>query len=313
MVESDSVAYVEDLKDYGFRGPSSTESPEVAVVDQNRGFLLPCDWLEVDLWPIATADGRRFGVTVAWLRGEAPTTLAAPPGWIPGGMDERVPADEFEKKYEFVEARDNVETYRHRDTGKVVYVGRYKGVPQRGSELFAELQGFQDGLIGTGREQALMACYERAEQLVEDTADSQEVWPHMLHGIASRLLNRWDKAEQAFRKATELNPDFIDAWLELTWSLASLGRLEEAEACARRALKIQPQGPAALGNLASVLLERGHADQVFPLISQALEIGPADSINQRILEQVCKARPAERPWYRRLWGNWAWRDTARRD
>jgi hypothetical protein len=80
------------------------------------------------------------------------------------------------------------------------------------------------GSIGTDQEQALMAYYERAEQLVEDTG-SQELGPQMLHGIASRLLNRWDKAEQAFRKATELRPGLTDAWLELTWSLASLADL----------------------------------------------------------------------------------------
>jgi hypothetical protein len=92
MVETDATAYVQQLKRYGFRGPTFAESPEVAVVDQNLGCLLPCEWLQVDLWSIAAADGRRFGVTVAWLRGEEPTTFVAPPRWRPGGIDERMPS-----------------------------------------------------------------------------------------------------------------------------------------------------------------------------------------------------------------------------
>ena len=114
MRPSDAREYVNHLISLGFEGPQKQRSTELAVVDQASGFLMPCDWLQLD---------RREGVTIAWLKGTELAHFVAPPGWTPGPMT-KVSLAEIEKEYEHVDTKDGVETYRHRKTGELKYVGR---------------------------------------------------------------------------------------------------------------------------------------------------------------------------------------------
>jgi hypothetical protein len=43
------------------------------------------------------------------------------------------------------------------------------------------------------------------------------------------------------------------------------------------------------GNLASVLLQRGRPEEALPVITRAIELDPADAMNQMILDQVRRA------------------------
>jgi tetratricopeptide (TPR) repeat protein len=116
-------------------------------------------------------------------------------------------------------------------------------------------------------------------------------------------------AEQSFRMVTELRPDLLDGWLELTWALAKLDRLDDAEACAKRAVEIDGSSAAAFGNLASVMLQRGNAEEALPVITRGIALDPSDTKNQMILQQVQDAlRPAAEPetdvpWHKR-WFRW---------
>lgn len=51
---------------------------DFAVVDQCRGLVWPCSWLD---WSPGCPNG---WYSWAWLPGEAPERLGIPPGWIPG-------------------------------------------------------------------------------------------------------------------------------------------------------------------------------------------------------------------------------------
>ena len=52
---------------------------------------------------------------------------------------------------------------------------------------------------------------------------------------------RYSDAEQAFRKAIELRPDFADAWYNLGVALVYLDKYDEANRSILRAAKIQPE------------------------------------------------------------------------
>ena len=108
----------------------------------------------------------------------------------------------------------------------------------------------------------------------------------MIHGIAARLASRWTVAERAFRRVTELWPEELDGWLELTWALATLDRPDGALAAAQRAVELRPDNPAALGNLASALLQNGRAKDALPVIHRALELDPSERKNQQIRDSV---------------------------
>jgi len=115
---------------------------------------------------------------------------------------------------------------------------------------------------------------------------------------------------------TELWPDELDAWLELTWALSSLDRVDEAIAAARKSVELCPESAPAHGNLASALLQGGRPEDAMPAIERALELDPAEWSYQQIREQVISAvkegtaiegwstdEMSNRPWYKR-WFRW---------
>jgi tetratricopeptide (TPR) repeat protein len=142
------------------------------------------------------------------------------------------------------------------------------------------------------------SCYQRAKQLVKDT-QAGEPGPLQLQGIAARLLKRWDEAASLFRRVTELRPEYLAGWLELTWALASLRRFEEAERAARTAVALDPEGAGTLSNLAAVLLEQGKIDEAGVMAEKALRLHPADAKNRAVLAAIERAAPPARSWWRR--------------
>jgi len=312
MAEADAKAFTEGLTRYGIIGPWSGGSSNIAIIAQHFNSLHPGDWLEIDLRTIVAADGRQFGATLAWLRGTNPTTVAVPPGWNPEGMHMLTFTD-LRNSYEFVNVErgdgGSVETYRHRETGQLIHIGRPQistAVQEQYVELLNELKNLEERPLRAGRQQALASFAERTAQLVKDS-HAQEPGPLLLRGIAARLLKQWELAAESARAVTVLRPNLIEGWLDLTWALGVLGQLDEAESCARHAVAIDAQSPYALGNLASVLVQRGAVEEAFSTIGRALEIDPANDKNQRLREQIRVARDQAvsstcAPWYRRLWG-----------
>jgi hypothetical protein len=288
MAQADAMAHARHLVSAGLQGPVDGPSPELAIVSAAAGHLIPCDWLELQVrW--YRHEGQQVGVLVAKLPGADVTQFIAPAGWRPSPMTLISPED-LRATYELVgverKGGGSVETYRHRQTGDLIYIGRPDVVQAqaRYSELTKELRAIGE-LSAPEKSEAAAAFLGRAAQLVEDTAHT-EPGPLLLQGIAARLLGRWDVAEQAFRTVTALQPTFLSAWHDLTWALASLGRLDEAESTARHALTMAPDDPASLGNLASVLHERGNLDEALVAITRAVELQPGNNINEMILDRI---------------------------
>ena len=315
MVPADARVFAGALSNHGFCDPSTTSSDEIAILDQSAGFLTPCDWLIVDLRTFSTPDGGIFGATVAWIRGEEPSTFAAYPGWHPRRI-EKVSQDVLEQNYEVAQVdhdpdgRGMVTAFRHRETGRMLYIGRpappsFSDWQERCSALGRELAQVMEMPPTEARRTSATNVGKRAREIVEET-NSEQPAPLFIEGIAARLAGRWSLAEPAFRKVTELRPDRLDGWLELTWALGSLGRPDEAEAAARQGVAVQANSPAALGNLASALLQNGKPEAALPFIERALALDPSDNMNQRIREQVRHAfhgqmaeLNSDLPWYKR--------------
>jgi len=313
MDPRDARMFVAALAKHGLSDPWSGRSEDVAVVDQSQGFLAPCDWLEVDLRQFTGQDGTPFAATVAWADGEL-TTLAVPPGWHPRRA-EQVTTEELERNYEVVRIdRDqasggSVTAYRHRQTGKTLYIGRpappgYQELQERYSALADEcgrLLGMPD-LPQRSAEAAVL--YEQATALIEHADPVPPLF--LLQGIAARLANQWDNAERVFREMTERWPDNREAWLELTGALGRLGRLGEAEAAARRALDIDEASVAARVNLASTLLYQDRPAEALPEIERAFALDPSNTMVRAVRAQIHRAldqdsagREAGVPWYKR--------------
>lgn len=86
----------------------------------------------------------------------------------------------------------------------------------------------------------------------------------------------WNSAEREFRRAIELNPGYVSAylWYGLT-CLASTGRMNEALAAIRKARDLDPLSPITNTNLASVLLRMGRYDEAIRIYRETIDLEPS--------------------------------------
>jgi tetratricopeptide repeat protein len=306
MTSRDAHEYLVELKQQGFVMPDRGGSPDVAIIDEVEGLRFPCDWLELRRVSL----GKHGSAQVAWTLGTPLTKLVAPPGWKPGQTVMRR-LEDVRERCEFLGTTDGVDVYRDRETGETFYVGRTspqfpadstRSLPDRFRDLWQELErlGAIEGVPATEYEGDLWAVHARAEQMVKET-EGLEVGPLMLQGIASRCLGRWEEAALLFEQVTELKPELIDGWLELTRSWAHSGRLEDAEKAARKAVELKPEDVRALGNLAGALCQLERFEEARPPLERALEIDPTDQINQNLMARLAALRaPRNQSWWKTL-------------
>jgi tetratricopeptide (TPR) repeat protein len=81
-------------------------------------------------------------------------------------------------------------------------------------------------------------------------------------------------AEEAYRHALELNPDLVDALVNLGRLVQSAGRLHEAEDLYRRARTVQPELALAAFNLGTVLDEQHRAQEAIDAYVVAVDLDP---------------------------------------
>jgi tetratricopeptide (TPR) repeat protein len=91
-------------------------------------------------------------------------------------------------------------------------------------------------------------------------------------------LGKLEEAIEAYRKATEIKPDYAQAWNNLGVSLDRLGRLEEAIEVYRKATEIKPDYADAWYNLGVSLGRLGKLEEAIEVLRQALEIAPDNTV-----------------------------------
>jgi tetratricopeptide (TPR) repeat protein len=100
-------------------------------------------------------------------------------------------------------------------------------------------------------------------------------------GNALGRLGRLDEAEACFRRALFIRPDFAEAHNHLGDVQLELGRLDDAVVSCRRALSINPELAEAHQNLGKALTRLGRFEDAAASCSRALELRPefADAHN----------------------------------
>ncbi|MDH4029435.1 MAG: tetratricopeptide repeat protein [Chromatiales bacterium] len=103
-------------------------------------------------------------------------------------------------------------------------------------------------------------AYERTAPLLERAMvldpESAEVWAS--RGLAEMNISNLEAAEDALRRAMELNPSYAPAYLWYASALAGApGRAEEAIEILRKTLEIDPLSRVAQNNIAANYLELG--------------------------------------------------------
>jgi len=105
-------------------------------------------------------------------------------------------------------------------------------------------------------------------------------------GLGYRMTKRWSEATDHFLRVLRLSPMNGEAWLELTWCLAELGRWEECEMAARKSVEIFPSTAASWGNLALAFSKLEKKKEATEAIRRAIQLEPTDPRNRAIEEQI---------------------------
>jgi Flp pilus assembly protein TadD len=118
-----------------------------------------------------------------------------------------------------------------------------------------------------------IADYQKALDKFPRSAD---VWIRM--GETQRLKGDIEGSKASFTKAKDLAPTNITPYLELALIYDSAGQKELARPMYEQILKIQPDHPVALNNLAYMLAETGaDLDQALTMAQRAKQKMPQDT------------------------------------
>ena len=106
-----------------------------------------------------------------------------------------------------------------------------------------------------------------------------------LGNLLKNNLERYEEAEAAFRKAIELNPKDANPWCDLGILLADkLGKYEEAEAAFRKAIELNPKDANPWMNLGILMADKlGQYEEAGVTIRKAIELDPKDACQWRKL------------------------------
>jgi len=110
-----------------------------------------------------------------------------------------------------------------------------------------------------------------------------------VHALASRSAEEWfelgmscdtkaeslEQAVEAYRKAVDASPEWVEAHINLGTALYQLNRMEEALSQFTAAVEYEPQNALAEFNLGCVLEQLGDADEAIKHLRRAIELSPS--------------------------------------
>lgn len=106
-----------------------------------------------------------------------------------------------------------------------------------------QLAGAMAVIAETAVAQLKARKYDQAEVsfrlLIERCGDNAELYTGLGDALAG--LGNWGPAEDAFRKATTLDPDCSRIWFNLAYFLAFRQRFKEAKSACQKALDLKPE------------------------------------------------------------------------
>lgn len=118
----------------------------------------------------------------------------------------------------------------------------------------------------------LVAVIEEAQILIKHYPQAFIVWNIL--GAANIGLRQTEKALEAFKKVTELKPNYADGYINLGITLKDQGKLDDAIDSFNKALLIKPDYAEAYNNLGNVFKYQGKLDKARNAYNKALLLKP---------------------------------------
>ena len=128
------------------------------------------------------------------------------------------------------------------------------------------------GVIALQR-QSMATALEFLDRAIALRSDQPQY--HNNRGNVLLALRRLGEAEAAFRRATDLDPTFAEAWFNLGVAVQTQGRLSEARAAYERAIAERELYADARNNLGGILQLEGRVAEAAECFRRALALQPA--------------------------------------
>lgn len=134
----------------------------------------------------------------------------------------------------------------------------------------------------------LEAALQLLSEARADDPQDPELWFYL--GAVHGSLGNARGAEESFREAIALRPDFVQARLNLGKALKDQGHLDDAENAYRAVVELAPQHAPAWSALAQLLAQQGKLEEASQVARQGLELAPNASEAHVTLGSICLAR-----------------------
>jgi hypothetical protein len=125
MAPDDAQRYVGFLESMGLVFRSNGTCLDVAVVDQQRGFTITCNW--ADLGRVFIDREQTQKVSACRLKGSTQRIVSYPDGWDYEKSFSKdyhfVETENRDRELEYIRKEGGLVVYRHVPTGKMVYTG----------------------------------------------------------------------------------------------------------------------------------------------------------------------------------------------
>ncbi len=154
-------------------------------------------------------------------------------------------------------------------------------------ESFPALMGLGAIELATGQADTAVETLGRAVAL-----DADEPTAHFLLGSAQEIIGAYEAAATSFRAATDLDPNFTEAWLGLA-RVTAASNSDESLMAWRRVVEQAPADKSARDRLATLLIGTGRHEEAIAVLRHGLEINPADVEMSRRLAWELATAPDE--------------------
>jgi tetratricopeptide (TPR) repeat protein len=164
-------------------------------------------------------------------------------------------------------------------------------------EFVSLVPGRADVLNALGVALFRLGRYQEAEQRYREAIDIDPEYADALFNLAALLQANPEAAEPLVRRALKINPKFPGARALLGLTLLSSGQEHEAKVALRKALKVSPKDHVAILGLAHLARVEGRFDDAQALLKRTLEISPKMPTAWASLNGTRKMTTADRDWF----------------
>ena len=163
---------------------------------------------------------------------------------------------------------ENIPRYIHVDDPEELRFAAFRALADEGF-ILAKLERHEDAIVAWRHSSAYV--------LTGDPIELRKLAALVLSGAGRvlSLLEKYDESESVCRKATDIEPTYVEGWWILAVAILEQNqdddeRLSEAEDCARRAVELGPYDADALHTLSDVLARRGSCEEALDVLECAL-------------------------------------------